>query len=191
MFLHLSKTKFLVCIIILTTFLFQGCSSDTGEIEKTILEHDPSFQKILDKRNGLHKRLDEKRTEFLKKKEEIDVRINILQEQKRQLENEYSVQTDDVKCQIQPEKRVFQKSIIELEYSYKQKKETLRSIENDIKEINSLMKKKDVLALTPEEMKVWNDRLSMLVEKKEAQISEKNKLKKEIEITKLKIKVFN
>ncbi|MFH1309791.1 MAG: hypothetical protein ABIH85_03815 [Candidatus Omnitrophota bacterium] len=192
MLLHLNKTKFLVWIVVLLINLcFQGCSPNTAEIEKKILEYDPSFQKILDKRNELHKRLDQERAKFLKKKEDIDSQVNVLREQKRQIKQEYLLQASELNLQIQPDQRFLKKSIMELENNYRQKKEALGITEHDIGEISSLMKKKDTLALTPEEMKVWNNRMSLLVEKKEEQISEKNKVKKEIEITKLKLKVFN
>ena len=79
---------------------------------------------------------------------------------------------------------------MEISYQYKQKAELVRSIDRDIDEINSLIKKKESLSLTQEEMRIWNERRASFIDNKESVNLEKSKLKEEIEITKLKIKVF-
>ena len=72
----------------------------------------------------------------------------------------------------------------------KQKQIELSDIRGNIGEIDSLINKKERLSLTREEIRVWGERLSSLNEKSVAVEKEIDKLKKEIEITGLKIKVL-
>jgi len=178
-------------VILVMSFFFQGCSPfNMAETEKKIVEYDPSFQKLLNKRNSLQCELDRKKTIFREKKQKINDKIKGMQEEKLQLEKEQLSLEEQITRQIQPEKRELKKSLMEISYQYKQKSELCRSIDRDIDEINSLIKKKESLSLTQEEMRIWNERLASLIENKENVNLEKNKLKEEIEITKLKIKVF-
>jgi len=182
------KIFFAGLVIIL---IFAGCSEPTAEMEKKILAYDPSFQKLLNKRNAVRGEADKQKAVFRAKKQVINNKIKVMQEEKTRLDKEYTSLEEKTMRQIQPGKRELRKALMELGYQYKQKAEALRSIDRDINEINSLINKKESLSLTQEEMRIWNDRLAALIEKKEIQSLEKSKLKEEIEITKLKIKVFS
>ena len=178
-------------VVLVMSLFFQGCSPlNTAETEKKIVKYDPSFQKLLNKRNSLQCELEQKKTIFREKKQKINDKIKVMREEKLQLEKEQLSLEEQITRQIQPEKRELQKSLIEMSYQYKQKAELGRSIDRDIDEINSLIKKKESLSLTQDEMRIWNERMSSLIENKESVNLEKSKLKEEIEITKLKIKVF-
>ncbi|MBL7072219.1 MAG: hypothetical protein ISS33_00395 [Candidatus Omnitrophica bacterium] len=177
-------------IILVIGLFFQGCSTNTAQEEKKILAHDASFQKLLNKRDSLQNEANQKAELFRKKGKDIDNKIKIMQKEKVRLKKEYLSVEEKIMRQLQPEKRALQKTLRELTYQYKQKADAVRSIDGDINEINTLIKKKESLSLTQEEMRIWNERLAALIEKKETVITEKNKVKKEIEITKLKIKVF-
>jgi len=176
--------------ILVMSLFFQGCSTDTAREEKTILAHDPSFQKLLDKRNSLQNEADQKAELFRKKGQEIDGKMNVLRKEKERLNKEYLSVEEKITRQLQPEKRDLQKTLRELIYQHKQKSDAIRSVDGDIKEINALINKKESLSLTQEEMRIWNERLASLLEKKETAVKGKSEVKKEIEITRLKVKVF-
>ncbi len=167
-----------------------GCMKDRAELEKRILSYDPSFKATIEKRDSLRKELGGQQAIFLKNVQEIDGSISALKERKVQVRKEYSSQIDRIRRQMQPDKRQLERELMERERQYRSKKDDLRNIKRDIKEITALMDKKDKLAFTQEEIRTWGDRLSYLIEKKEIVNGEIDKLKDEIEITKLKIAVI-
>ena len=181
---------YLVLAALVLSLSSSGCMKDRAELEKKILSHDPSFQKTLDKRDSLHKELEAEQAGFLKNVKEIDESISALKERKVQIKQEYSAKIDKIKRQMQPDKRRLERELMEAERKYRREKDDLGNIEKDIKEITSLLDKKDKLAFTQEEIQTWNDRLSYLVEKKEIVSDEIDKLKNDIETTKLKIIVL-
>ena len=176
-----------VCLLCLSA---QGCGEDRAEFEKKIIARDPSFQKTLDNRNSLREQLDSQKAILLRKEKEISAQINALKEKKVSARKEYSQQVQKIKRQIQPKKRQLQRDLIDMARRYKHKKQQVRDIDRDINEINGLIKKKDALSLTQEEIRIWNDRLASLIEKKEGINAEKDKLEAGIETTKLKVKVL-
>ena len=183
--------SFLICFVLFVSMSVSGCKEDLAEYEKQVLAYDPSFQKIIDKRNALRGDVGKERMAFLEQQKIVDGRIDLLRDQKLELKKEYSSKVEKVKRQILPEKRRLTRELIDLEHNHNKRNEQAQRIERDINEINNLIKKKDVLDLTQEEIKNWNSRIASLIERKEMVISKRDKYKKEIEMTKLKLKVLN
>jgi len=182
----------ITAVLVLFPFLsLQGCMENRAETEKKILAYDPSFRKSLDRRNELLKDLNFRQTSFMKSEQLIEDEINALKQKKTQEQKEYLSSVEKIERQIDPEKRNLRQDLAGMQRYYKRKKGELKDVDRDIKEINALVKKKDRLVLTPEEVRVWNERLSSLVKKKAETSSDVAKVKEEIEITKLKIKVLS
>ena len=181
----------LIVVVLIPSVLCQGCVKDRAEMEKEILGHDPSFQKGLDKRNTVQKEIASLEAAYRQTCLKIDEEINALKEKKAQVKDEYLASLDKLKRQVNPEVRELQRGLLDMQRDHKRQKEEIGDINRDIKEINSLINKKDQLVLTQEEVKTWNERLASLAEKKSATGSEIERLAKEIEITKLKIKVLS
>jgi len=179
-----------VAAALLFSLSFQGCVRDREEAEKTILAHDPSFQKTITRRNQIRKQMDSKENVYIVLKQKIAGQIMALKEKREQAKKEYLDSVEKLKGQMQPEKRELERGLIDLERNYKLKSAELSNINRDIKEINALINKKEELTLTPEEIRTWNDRLSALIRKKEEASAERGKMAKEIRITKLKISVL-
>ena len=117
--------------------------------------------------------------------------MDALKEKKVRSGQEYAAKAEQIKRQLHPEQRNLKRDLIEMQRCYGQKSEEVRHTERDIREINVLIKKKDKLALTQAEIQTWNDRLASLVKKWEMLSSEREKLRTEIGVTKMKIKVLN
>jgi chromosome segregation ATPase len=186
-YLKITAYLLLSTLVLLT----QGCAEKREDRIKKILAHDPSFKSYLDKRDSLQKKMDSQKKAFIQDKMGIENQINVLREKQIGLKEEYTVSIGETKRQIQPEKRRMGQDMMEMKRDLALKKIELNGTLRDINEINSLIKKKDKLALTREEMQTWNDRLSSLVEKKATIMSEISKLEKEIEMTREKIKVLD
>lgn len=172
-------------------FLSSGCVEDRAEAEKRILAHDPSFRKVVDKRNSLREELARQKALLSKKRQDIADQVTVLRAKKDQAKKEYAASVEKIKRQLQPEKRQLERDLMEQERLYRKLKMELGENNRDIEEIGSLIKKKDQLTLTQEEIRTWNDRLASLIKKKDETYSEKQKTEEEIEVTKLKIKVIN
>jgi chromosome segregation ATPase len=181
---------FFFLLITAAIFTQQGCAENRQEREKRILAYDPSFQNDLDKRSSLQKKLDEQKAAFLQKKLEIEDQINAFKEKSVILKEEYASSIGNTKRQIQPQKRSLRQDLLEMKRQYVLRKTELSGVTKDIKEIKALIERKDKLSLTQSEMQTWNERLSSLIEKKESIVSDMDRLEKEIEITRLKIKVL-
>ena len=179
------------CFIIAACFSSGGCNEDAAEIEKKIIAHDPSFQKILDKRDAMIEELSAKKAGYLNKRIQIDEEIETLKEEKSMLRTDYAEEIQRTKRRLNPEKRTLERELLEAERDYKRTKEEISIINSDIKEISELIGKKDKRSLTQEEMKTWNDRLGTLIGNKEAVTAEKNKLEADIATTKMKLKVLS
>jgi len=167
-----------------------GCVRNEAEMEKEVLAHDASFKEAIDKRNSLRSEIDARQEACRQKEAEIDEKIESLKAQKVQDRKEYARQAAQIKRQLDPDKRDLERELIEFARQYKRKKEELNNIERDMDEINDLITKKDDLALSQEEILTWNERLAALTKKKTLAVQEKDKLQKEIRITKLKVKVL-
>ena len=63
-------------------------------------------------------------------------------------------------------------------------------MERGAREVSYLMKKKDKLILTEEEMKTWNERMADLSGKKKIILEEMARIKEELRIDKMKLRVM-
>ncbi|MFC1570415.1 hypothetical protein ACFL4E_01390 [Candidatus Omnitrophota bacterium] len=158
---------FKIITVSLMILSLSGCAGDSAEKEKKILAQDPSFQKVLDKRNSMVDELATHKTNYLAKRVQIDEEISTLKEEKSLIRTQYAEEIQRTKRRLNPEKRNLERDLLESERSYKRINSELVDINSDIKEITALIGKKEKLALTQEEMKTWNDRLATLIEAKE------------------------
>ena len=182
---------FLSVLIFILSFSIAGCNQDSSKLEKEILEQDSSFQKQIDFRNSLRQQISKERNEYQNKIDEYDEQIEINKNKKEFIRKEYQSKIDKIKRQIEPQRREFERQISDFEREYDAKNKEIGYTDRDIKEIASLIDKKDTLSLTQEELSTWNDRLANLIRKKERLSSELNRIRSEIEITKNKIRIIN
>ncbi|MDD5634963.1 MAG: hypothetical protein PHW46_06780 [Candidatus Omnitrophica bacterium] len=188
----MKKFKYLINLLVVSVSLLclQGCFENEAELEKKILDYDPSYQSVLDQRNVLRNELSVLQSIFQGGKKEIEDKINILKYRRSKLIKEYTVKSDKLKKQIVPKKKELSLMLGEMRKSYSEKSREISLAEKSIKEMSTLMGKKETLSLTHEELQSWKDKKSLLIENKQKLYSEKSKLEKEMKIIKLKIKVL-
>lgn len=180
----------IVLVVSGACLLSQGCREDESEIEKKIIAYDSSFQEVLDRRNRLREELEKQEASYTRNQQDMDARIQALKEKKVLLKKEFASKEEGLTRQMHPEKRRLENDLVNLKRMYSRMNEDVRNVNRDIKEITSLIDKKEKLALTQEEIMTWNERLASLIKKKETINAEQEKLKNDIEITQLKIKVL-
>lgn len=167
-----------------------GCSGEKKDIQQEVVSYDPSFQKVLDERDNIKKESLLREQEFRKKQQRIDEQIRFLEQKKRDARKEHLAQLQRISTELDPEVRQLKRDLIDLRRKYRSTAEALENIDRDIREITDLIDKKDQLLLTQEELSTWNSRLESLVQEKQKKRARAAKIKKDIEITGLKIKLL-
>ncbi|MFH1665078.1 MAG: hypothetical protein ABIA77_02915 [Candidatus Omnitrophota bacterium] len=169
--------------------LMYGCKVDEAGLEKTVLEQDPSFREVLDRRDVVRKELNGLKTAFAREEKKINDEMSVLKDRKIKVNSEYVSKLEQIKRRIQPERNRLRIELLETENRYKKKAAEAAMVERDIKDINGLVSKKEDLSLTQEEIRTWNERLSFLIARKADVMAEKEKAKAEIDLLKSKIKI--
>lgn len=183
--------------LVFLAVLLAGCAEDHIAAEKEILAHDSSFQRSIDHRDSIQKELDSRRTSYIQKKKSIKNEIESLKEGIKDLNEgetkvkaEYFDSLEKIKQRIYPMIRSLKQNLTDMQRLVKRKQIEMRDIDRDIGEIKALVKKKERLSISAEEIQTWNKRFSSLVERKGLIEKEVDRIKKDIWITRLKIKVL-
>lgn len=169
----------------------QGCGPDIKELEEKILAKDPSFKSVIEGMNAVRKELAAERASYLSKMEQIEGQIKALESKRSDLRRAHNSRMEMINKKLGPEKAVFEAELVEMKKEFRIRSAQIRTIEKNIKEINDLIEKQDILAMTQGEMRTWNERLASLILQKEELTAEKEKLAVNIEVTEWKIKVMS
>jgi len=170
--------------------LFAGCTVDSEVATKEILAHDPSFQKWVDKKNTIRKKLDSDASIYNEKQRNIETQIIALKGKKSDIKAEHLESVGRITKQLDPERRKLKQQLVDIYNQLKLKEAETDNVNKDIGEVGGLIEKQDRLELTREEIQVWNKRRSELIRRKDKVDREVADLKEDIEIKKLKIGVL-
>ncbi len=170
--------------------LLAGCAVDSEEATKKILVQDPSFQKWVNEKNAIRKKLDSAAGVYNEKKRKIEAQIIVLKVKKSDIKAEHLESVEKITKQLDPERRKLKQELVDMHNRLKLKETESDNISKDISEVSALMEKQNRLELTREEIQVWNKRRSALIRRKGKVDREIVDFKEDIGITKLKIKVL-
>ena len=182
---------FVLMIFSVFSLFSYGCSKDMKEAEKKIVEFDPTFKKNLEKRNSLRKMISDQEKLYSGQKSKIAEQIRLLKAKDGELSRQNVQNIENIRQQIEPERRQLRRAIIEKKREHEKVIEALADINKDIREINKLVEKKEDLSLTQEELSTWNDRLGSLMKRRTLKESERLDLEREISVAKMKLKVMS
>lgn len=162
-----------VCIILMSSFFLTGCGRVSENSLSEILEKDPSFRNVLDAKKNISRKALSLRESFDKEKEIITQKIDSLkaslQEKKDYIEKEKLA----VRQGLQPMIDTLKVKLEEARSEYTEKKALLKDSLGKAKNIKKLLVKKEELALSGDEISIWNKRAANLEQ-------EINKLKKRL-----------
>ena len=170
--------------------LLAGCAVDDEEATKKILANDSSFQKWIDAKKSIQKKLDSVAAVYNEKKRKVETQIGVLKSKKSSMKAEYLESVAKIAKQLEPERRKLKQELVDTHNQLKLKEAESDNTNKDISEVSALIEKQNRLELTREEMQVWNKRRSALIRRKEKVDKERASLREEIEIIKLKIGVL-
>jgi uncharacterized coiled-coil DUF342 family protein len=160
------------------------------EAEKKIVDYDPMFPKLLEKRDLIQNEISDIGAMYRKAANAIYIQIESLKKKREDLRVEYLQSVEAKKRQLIPDQQELRNKLIDLSARFRIKTNEMNDVKRDIGEVDNLMQKKNRLDFTKEEIQVWNKKHSILLEREASLGQDIAKLGEEIRILKLKIKVL-
>ncbi|MBF0216214.1 MAG: hypothetical protein HQL30_04380 [Candidatus Omnitrophica bacterium] len=160
------------------------------EAEKKIVDYDPLFAKLLEKRDLIQNEISDIGALYRKAANAIYIQIESLKKKREDLRVEYLQALEAKKQQLVPDQQELRNKLIDISARFKIKTNEMNDVKRDISEVDNLMQKKNRLDFTKEEIQVWNKKHSILLEREATLGQELTKLGEEIGMLRLKIKVL-
>lgn len=176
---------FIAALVFLT-----GCGSDVSELEKKVLERDPSFQTVIDTKAAMSKELAGTKRNYLNKKRDGENKIAAIKSELEKSRGEYVSRMERIKRKLDPEITALKNEIKVMKREALIKNSEVSVIEKNISEIKELVQKGKNLEMTQEEMRMWNERMTSLLKKREDAVRDRDKLSSSIETAELKIRIM-
>lgn len=177
-------------ILFTALVLLSGCGVDVSEFEKKVLERDPSFESVIDTKNSTEKDIEETHRIYLNKKRNIEGQITALKQELEKSRGEYISRMERLKKKLDPEVTALKNEIKMMKTALAVKTAEVSMVEKSIEEIKELMHKGKTLEMTQEEMRMWNERMTALVKKREDAVRDRDKAALDIETANLKIRII-
>jgi len=154
--------KILTSVVLILYFLLAGCGRvDEGALN-LVLEKDPSFRKVLNEKNGLSERIASLQENFKEKKDALSQKIRALKEELEAGESEVEEQIASIRKEIGPKIEALKAGAREARVEYGEKAKILKASIGKLANIKKLLQKKKELALSGDEISIWNKRSSDL-----------------------------
>lgn len=176
--------------LFLALLLLSGCRGDVLELEKKVLERDPSFQSVIDEKDAMSKELDETKKDYFKKKHGMEGQIAAIRQELEKTRGEYASRVERIKKKLDPEITEMKNGVKILKLEVTVRNAELRGVEKSIKEIKELVQKGQSLEMTQEEMRMWNERMTSLLNKREAIVKDRDKTVADIETSEFKVRIL-
>ncbi len=187
-FCALGAVKILVsglCVIAL-----QGCRADIAEMEKKVLERDPSFREVIDARESMTRELEKARMEYNEKKRRLEGKIFSLRQELQRSRGEHADRVERIKRRFDPDITALENEIRGMRRRLSVRNAEIRALDKSIREIKDLVERGRNLEMTQEEMRLWNERMTSLVREREEAIRERDAISEDIETSGLKVRIM-
>jgi 2,3-bisphosphoglycerate-independent phosphoglycerate mutase len=140
----------IVTIFILLVSFGCGQQQKPGEIKAALIEFDPSFKAVLDKKAQIDSQAETMKGEFRAKQGEINSKIMELEEELKAVRKELYAKIHDLNAQLDPERQKVNLKVEELKLKLNGKEARAASINSSIKNQKNLLDNKK-LNLSPQE----------------------------------------
>jgi hypothetical protein len=167
-----------------------GCGTDVSELEKKVLERDPSFQVVIDTKDAMTKELAATKSNYISKKRSGENKIAAIKNELEKSRGEYVSRMERIKKKLDPEITALKNEMKIMKREVLVKNSEVSVIEKNISEIKELVQKGKNLEMTQEEMRMWNERMTSLLKKREDALRERDKMSADIETSELKIRIM-
>jgi len=182
--------KKLIIPILLLPVLLVGCGRVTEGALNEVLQKDPSFAKLLNAKRGISAKASEAKKDFEKKKKAVRQEIRSLEENLQKEKNSTDKRILALKEEMAPRIDALKARLVRKRSEYKLKKTELKTSLAKLANIKKLLVRKKDLALSGDEISVWNKRVAKL----EREIASTRKLLLELQsqtrLLKIEIKIL-
>lgn len=176
-----------IVLVFFVLLSVSGCGRDVSDLEKKVLERDPSFQEVMDLKYSIAKDLEETKNNYFQQKRAREGQIASIKQELGKNRGEYIARLERIKKKLLPEITSLKNNIKGMKREIVIKNSEIKAIEKSISEIKELVQKGKNLEMTQEEMRMWNERMTSLVRKRENAVREKDIMLSDIDTAEMKI----
>jgi len=184
--------------ILLTIFIMflslniWGCGKlhNVEEIKKTVIESDPEFKDVLEKKAELDIQIEMIMSEFRKRQGEINSKIMELEEELKLVRRQAYDEVRRLKAKLEPQRQEVALKIRELKTTLRNKEGLLRTLKRSLRDTEKLIEKSKELGYSLEDKAKWQreiDDLNSQIRPLETEIA---KLKRDIYIYRQKLSLL-
>lgn len=137
-----------------------GCSPIiTEETKKAIIERDPKFKEVLDRKTLLDTEISDHKAKLKEKTDEINAKINALGDELRFYQTEANKKIMALKSELNPERENIKSKIYLYKSELKAKAYNLKELKNSRKNLERLIKKNKDLEFSKDDVRKWESEL--------------------------------
>jgi chromosome segregation ATPase len=155
----------LFLFIIFSLFLLPltGCGQqqDIETVKKRLIEFDPSFKEVLEKKAQIDSQIEAIKVDFRNKQAEINSKIMELEEELKGARRQNYAQIRELTARLNPERQKISLQLAELNAILKNKEGLLNTFKTSVKETKKVLENKK-LGLSSEEDARWRNNLDDL-----------------------------
>lgn len=171
-----------VCGLFLT-----GCEQvDPGTLNK-IIQEDPSFKAVMEKKDELDKKIASLTTQLAEIKNETFAKIRVLEEDFEKEKSKIDSKISALKSELEPERIRIRQEIEAIRGALSNKKGILKNLENTRRNLSNLINQQKAVSVTAEDMAKWQERLLDLDSQIEPLAGETRDLEEKLRILRLKL----
>ena len=183
--------KILIPATLILYFLLTGCGRVDEGTRDMVLEKDPSFRKVLNEKDLLNEKITSLRENFKETKDALSKKIQALEEELKAGESELEERIASIKKEIGPKIEALKAGALEARAEYGEKTGILKASINKLANIKKLLKNKQELALSGDEISIWNKRSSGLEDEINTVKKDLDRLQNKTNLLKTEIKILN
>lgn len=183
--------KILTSAALVLYFLLAGCGRPDEGARNLVLEKDPSFQKVLNEKDRLNEKIASLRESFKKKKDALSQEIRAIEGELEAGKSELEEQVASIKKEIGPKIEALKAGALEAREEYGEKARILKASIGKLANIKKLLNKKSELALSGDEISIWNKRSSELEDEINTVKKDLDRLRNKTNLLKTEIRILN
>lgn len=173
---------FVVCGLFLT-----GCEQVDPETLNKIIQEDPSFKALMEKKDGLDEKIASLTTQLAEIKNETFAKIRMLEEDFEKEKSRINSKISALRSELEPERIRIRQEIEALRGALSNKKAILKNLENTRRNLSNLINQQKAVSVTAEDMAKWQERLLDLDSQIESLAGETRDLEEKLRILRLKL----
>jgi homoserine dehydrogenase len=179
-----------ISLILIAGVCFAGCGRVGENTLSGILEKDPSFRKILNAKKRIDAKALSLKENYDKEKTRSAQKIRLLKENLQNMKNDIDAEIRSVKQEMEPQIRMLKAALEEARAEYERGSKFLKSSLDKLKNIKKLLTKKSELALSGDEISIWNKRAAGLKKEIDASKRALEELKNKTYLLKTEIRIL-